>query len=90
MRHHPVSTMNGKSDGEVTHAHTHDGLSAGESAEFSIEYAWPDEEDYPLVTFTVDPRDQIQELIEDNNEVNDWIKGYDASASTSVPSPTNH
>ena len=54
----------------------HDGLASGENAEFKLAMAWPGEGHNPTVTFSVDTLNEIDELIEDNNIVTDWIKGY--------------
>ena len=62
-------------DNVVTEESEHEGLAAGERALFEFQYTWPEESEYPLVTFVADPSDAIRELIEDNNQVDDWIKG---------------
>ena len=54
----------------------HDGLESGKYAEFTLMMEWPDDESNPTVTFAVDTRNEVEELIEDNNAVDDWIKGY--------------
>ncbi len=53
----------------------HGGLASGEQATVNLSVDLPKVEANPTVTFTVDPRDGIDELLEDNNEVVDWIKG---------------
>ena len=54
----------------------HDGLEPGEHTEFVLTLEWPDDAANPAVTFAVDPHDRIDEIIENNNAVVDWIKGY--------------
>ena len=63
-------------DDEVLHTDVHDGLAGGERVTFKLKTPWPDPEFNPVVNFTVDHRNQVEELIEDNNAVTDWIKGY--------------
>ena len=65
-----------KIDGRPIVKDQHNGLASGDSAEFKFTMPWPDAQSNPVITFTVDPDDEIQELIEDNNFVDDWIKGY--------------
>ncbi|MXZ90547.1 MAG: hypothetical protein F4W95_02785 [Chloroflexi bacterium] len=57
-------------------AGNHKGLASGENATVSLSLAWPSDEENPTVSFAVDTRDEVAELIEDNNEVIDWVKGY--------------
>ena len=54
----------------------HSGLESGEHAKFTLSTEWPADGDNPTVAFAVDTQDEIDELIEDNNVVVDWIKGY--------------
>ena len=54
----------------------HEGLGSGERAEFTMTLEWPDDTANPTITFAVDTHEQIRELLEDNNAVVDWIKGY--------------
>ena len=54
----------------------HEGLGSGERTEFVLTMEWPDDAANPMLTFAVDTQDQIGELIEDNNAVVDWVKGY--------------
>ena len=63
-------------DGQQVLADISEGLLPGERVEIKLETAWPSNEDNPLVEFTVDSDNDVQELIEDNNSVTDWIKGY--------------
>ena len=63
-------------DGEVVETGIHEGIAAGSSAEFTIDYVWPDEISNPVVIFEVDVENQINEIFEVNNEINDWIKGH--------------
>ena len=37
---------------------------------------WPSDDSNPVVTFVIDPEDDVEELLENNNELIDWIKGY--------------
>ena len=62
-------------DGSLIESGTHAGIAAGERALFELERQWPAETSYPVITFTVDPDDEVSELLEDNNRVDDWIKG---------------
>ena len=61
---------------EVLETGTQEGLVSGGSAEFSIDYVWPDEDENPVVTFEVDTENQIDEVFEINNAVHDWIRGH--------------
>lgn len=54
----------------------HNGLESGENAGFTLAMEWPDDGDNPTVSFGVDTEHGIAELIEDNNVVVDWMKGY--------------
>ena len=54
----------------------HDGLESGGSTEFMLSVAWPNSESNPTVTFVLDPENRVEELIEANNVVVDWMKGY--------------
>ena len=54
----------------------HGGLESGKYAEFTLSTEWPGDESNPTVTFSVDTQNEIEELIEDNNALVDWIKGY--------------
>ena len=54
----------------------HEGLEPGEHAAFELDFEWPDETANPRITFAVDTQDLVSELIERNNTVVDWIKGY--------------
>ena len=65
-----------KLNDEMLEAGLHEGLESGKYAEFTILTEWPDEESNPTVTFAVDTQNGIEELIEDNNVVVDWIMGY--------------
>ena len=61
---------------ETLQAGRHKGLESGKYTEFTLLTEWPDEESNPTVTFAVDSQNEIEELIENNNVVVDWIKGY--------------
>ena len=65
-----------KIDGRTIVKDQYNGLASGESAEFQFSMRWPDAHSNSVITFTLDPDDNIEELIEDNNYVDDWIKGY--------------
>ncbi len=65
-----------KLNDETLEAGHHGGLESGKFAEFTLSTKWPGEESNPTVTFSVDTPNEIEELIEDNNAVVDWIKGY--------------
>ena len=65
-----------KLNDETLEAGRHEGIESGKYAEFTLLTEWPDEESNPTVTFAVDSQNEIEELIEDNNAVVDWIKGY--------------
>ena len=54
----------------------HEGIGAGEHIAIVFSMEWPDDAINPVVTLAVDIRDEIVELVEDNNAVADWIKGY--------------
>ena len=62
--------------GEVIETGIHEGITAGSSAEITLDIDWPDQDSNPVVTFEVDAENQIDEIFEVNNEVNDWIKGH--------------
>ena len=61
---------------QVLESGIHEGIASAGSAEFTIDYVWPDQGSNPIVTFEVDTEDQIDEIFEVNNEVHDWIKGH--------------
>ena len=65
-----------KMDGVSVATGVHGGMESGEHAEFLLAAEWPGDTANPAVTFSVDTADEIDELIEDNNGVVDWIKGY--------------
>ena len=65
-----------KLNDETLKAGRHEGLESGKYTEFTLLTEWPDEESNPTATFSVDTQNEIEELIEDNNTVVDWIKGY--------------
>ena len=54
----------------------HGGLESGKYSGFTLLTEWPGDESNPTVTFSVDTQNELEELIEDNNTVIDWIKGY--------------
>ena len=72
-----------KIDGRTIAKDQHNGIASGERSEFKFSMPWPDNQSNPVVTFTLDPDDNIRELIEDNNSVDDWIKGYTLGVSFS-------
>ena len=65
-----------KLNDETLEVGRHGGLESGKYAEFTLLTEWPDEESNPTVTFAIDTQNEIEELIEDNNVVVDWIMGY--------------
>ena len=65
-----------KLNDEMLEAGWHKGLESGKYTEFTLLTEWPGEESNPTVTFAVDSQNEIEEIIEDNNVVVDWIKGY--------------
>ncbi len=65
-----------KSDDRTLMKGLHEGLESGESAQFALTMEWPDDAANPMLTFAVDTQDQIGELIEHNNTLADWVKGY--------------
>lgn len=54
----------------------HEGLETGGSAEIPLSMRWPGSGSNPTVTFEIDPDDSVLELLENNNTLVDWIKGY--------------
>ena len=65
-----------KLNDETLEAGRHGGLESGKYAEFTLLTEWPGDESNPTVTFAVDTPNEIEELIENNNAIVDWIKGY--------------
>ncbi len=65
-----------RAEENVLETGTHESLASGGSAEFTIDYVWPDEDENPVVTFEVDTEDQVDEVFEVNNAVHDWIRGH--------------
>ena len=65
-----------QADGETILTDRHDGLAPGEHFAFEINRQWPDNTENPVLTFSLDPNGDVEELLEDNNSVTDWIKGY--------------
>ena len=63
-------------DGERLEKGIHRGLESGERAGFQLAAEWPGAAANPSVAFSVDTMAEIDELIEDNNAVVDWMKGY--------------
>ena len=72
-----------KIDGRTIAKDQHNGIASGERSEFKFSMQWPDAQSNPVITFTLDPDDNIRELIEDNNSIDDWIKGYTLGVSFS-------
>ena len=73
--HSPAFTYEWAEDGKTINANVHQGLGAGEWDEIRMSWEWTESGSYPLITFTVDPNNDIEEILEDNNSVDDWIKG---------------
>ena len=65
-----------KLNDQTLEAGRHGGMESGKYAEFTLLTEWPGDESNPTVTFAVDTQNEIEELIENNNAVVDWIKGY--------------
>ena len=65
-----------KMDDESLGIGLHAGVKPGGHAAIVLLAEWPDDASNPAVTFSVDVRNEIDELIEDNNVVVDWIRGY--------------
>ena len=63
-------------DDEPVESERHEGIKAGEHITLVLAMEWPGDSIGPVVTLSVDIRDEIVELIEDNNVVVDWMKGY--------------
>lgn len=63
-------------DGAVISTGRHDGLAPGEHAEIPLSISWPSSGSNPTVTFEIDSDNSIAELLENNNTLVDWIKGY--------------
>ena len=61
---------------DVVEVGVHAGLGAGARDKLIFDIAWPQVDENPVVTFTLDPKDEIPEILENNNKVIDWIKGY--------------
>ena len=76
-------------DGKTLENSFHAGLSAGEHTTFELGLDWPSSDSNPVVTFSLDEDDDIPELIEFNNEIADWIKGYTLGFSFMPPAYEN-
>ena len=63
-------------DGATVETGRFNGLEPGERAVMVLERRWPGSQGNPTVTFTLDPNNSVDELLEDNNELTDWMKGY--------------
>ena len=63
-------------DGAVVSEGRHVGLASGARAAIPLSMEWPGSGSNPVVTFQIDPSNDIAELLEDNNTLVDWIKGY--------------
>ena len=63
-------------DGEPVKSGRHEGIESGGHIALVLSMEWPDEASSPVVTLDVDTRDEIAELIEDDNLAIDWVKGY--------------
>ena len=63
-------------DDEPIATGNHNGLESGENALFTLSIVWPGDEHNPIVSFAVDTGGEIDEIIEDNNVIVDWLKGY--------------
>ena len=63
-------------DGEPVKLGRHEGIESGGHAALVLSTEWPDVAGNPVVSFGVDTRGEIAELIEDDNLAVDWVKGY--------------
>ena len=63
-------------DGTTTSTGRHDGLESGEYVEVVLSMDWPDGNRNTKVTMSLDPADAIDELLENNNSLDDWVKGF--------------
>ena len=52
----------------------HEGLQSGEDGQLKIQTEWP--ETNLLVSLVLDPTDEIEEILETNNELREWMTGY--------------
>ena len=66
-------------DGVTAVMRRHEGLASGEHVELSFEMDWPDGNQNPKVTINLDPANAIDELLENNNSLDDWVKGFTIS-----------
>ncbi len=63
-------------DGATVRSGRHEGIEGGGHVALVLSTQWPGEDASPVVTFAVDTRDEVAELIESDNVVVDWLKGY--------------
>ena len=63
-------------DGQAVANGHHEGLASGSKAEIPMSMRWPGNDSYPVVTFSIDPENNVEELLENNNSLVDWIKGH--------------
>ncbi len=65
-----------KLNNQISNAGVHPGLESGEWDKVLLEIPWPGKQENPTITITLDSSGQIEEVLENNNELVDWIKGY--------------
>ena len=63
-------------DGEAAANGRHEGLASSGEAEIPMSMRWPGSDSNPVVTFSIDPENNVEELLENNNSLVDWIKGH--------------
>ena len=63
-------------DDEAVADGRHPGLASGRKAEIPMSMRWPGNDSNPVVTFSIDPENNVEELLENNNSLVDWIKGH--------------
>ena len=63
-------------DDEAVANGRHPGLASGSKAEIPMSMRWPGNDSNPVVTFSIDPENNVEELLENNNSLVDWIKGH--------------
>lgn len=63
-------------DGEIVETGRRESLDSGDKAEIRMSMRWPGSGSNPVIAFRVDPENEVEELLENNNEHTEWIKGY--------------
>ncbi len=74
----PVGEFNydWKINNRIANTGRHPGLEPGSWDAIPLEISWPDQRDNPTVSITLDSSNEIKEILENNNQLVDWIKGY--------------